>query len=329
MSESKVLFEVHGFEVYSDTTYVVRDKEDLNAPSGFIKAGITKLPSDGVGETFQCAYVKKSATTGVWDTGFRDYSPCYSNISDKKKVERTVETLLKNVVEPYEKHVGEKGELDHKNDEFWSRRSFEVYTGQPFDTSNPEDVLTLYFALMTRQLTPKGKEGDSSYKQSSFIVVDINKDIKRKDEKAADFFEAVGVFQHLQKSDKPRLLSILNYSGLPVAPDIEKKAFQGIFNEYLTQSGNNNSNNTKTFLELVEETESEEGRSKIEIYLNLKDSFKKGGKVSKSSNGVYFYQEDEIGPDLKAAAGNIVKQKELEHIKRDILLIDEEDENED
>lgn len=320
----ELLFEVNGFQVIKGSTYVIRDKEDLNAPSGFIKVGVTKLPSDRITETFQCAYKMKSANSGVWDTGFYEYSPCYSN-TKSDEVERQVNLLKKTVVKPYEKFVGTKKVLDHNNDEFWNKKMFEVYTGQVFDTTNPEDLLALYFALRTRQVTPKEKKGDASYKMSSYIIVDINKDIKRKDEKSSMLFDAIGKFESLYMSDKKRLISSLNYLNLVVADDIEREAFRGLFNEWLNQR---NGENVELFLSLVKETEEDSGRAKVELYLKLKEAFVRGGRVTKNPNGVYYYGEHELGPDLKSAAQNIAKSKELEPVKKALLFLNDEEDNE-
>jgi hypothetical protein len=36
MAESKILFTVNGFAVKADSSYVVKDKKDMDAPSGYI-----------------------------------------------------------------------------------------------------------------------------------------------------------------------------------------------------------------------------------------------------------------------------------------------------
>lgn len=325
--ENKVLFELEGFKVRENSTYVVRDKEDLDAPSGFISAGVTKLPSDGVTESFQCRYKATSKTTGVWDTGFHIYSPCYEGLPMSEK-EILVKSLVKNIVEPYRAATGDAEALSHSNEDFWLKTNFSVYTGQVFNTASPRDVVNLYFALLTRNLTPKGQEGNSKFNQSAFVVVDINKDVKRKDQKSANLFKAVGIFERMLSTDRQRLLAILNYSNLVVSEGIDDDAFRGLFDNHL-RSGNN-SRNVESFIDLVEETKTEKGLAKINIYLKLKELYRRGNKVTKSPNGIYHYEDTEIGPDLKSAATNISKTRKLTKIKKDILLSEEESvENED
>lgn len=316
----KPIFEIDGFKVYDNSTYVIRDKEDYNAPSGFIKRGVTKLPSDGVGVTYQCGYVRKTPTSGVWDTGFWEYSPCYSN-KNSEEVKLLVDNLKKSLVEPYERFSGKSGELVQTNDEFWTRKSFEVYTGKVYSTRDPEDRLALYFALKERRVTPKDKKGDATYKQSAYVILDINKDVKRKDEKSANLFKAIGSFEGLLQTDKNRLTGVLNYLNLVVASDIEDDSFRGIFKEWLEQK---NGMNVELFLSLFNETKTEKGKAKVEIYIKLKQSLLKGNVVTKNPNGVLYYNEVEIGPDLKSAASNISKQKEFQTIKKELLFLDED-----
>jgi len=323
--DNELLFEVEGFKVYKNSTYVVRDKEDLDAPSGFIDAGVTKLPSDGVGESFQCRYKRTSATTGIWDTGFHIYSPCYEHISSSEEKKLIVDQLMKNLVEPYRAATGDENALSHNNEEFWLKTNFQVYTGQVFNTASPKEAVELYFAVKTRNLTPKGQEGDSRFNQSAFVVVDINKDVKRKDEKSANFFKAVGIFERLLSGDKQRLFSVLSYSGMPVSQEIEDDAFRGMFDQHLRMDLRKGSStkNIDIFIKTVEETETEEGKAKVDIYLKLKEAYQRSNKVTKNPNGVYYYEDREIGPDLKAAATNIAKTKDMESIKKDLLLLDE------
>jgi hypothetical protein len=320
-SKGNLLFDVDGFNVYRDSIYVVRDKEDLSAPSGFIQAGVTKLPSDGIKEMFQCRYIQKSAKTGVWDTGFYEYSPCYAGIQ-KEIIQDKIKRLQENVIEPYKQSVGNPNALNHGDDEFWSGLNFSIYTGQVFNTENPEDVLTLYFALLTKQLTPKGLEGDSRYSNSAYVCLDITEDTKKKDERSSKKFRAVGIFENLLNTDKPRLVAMLNYANLVVSPEIENDAFRGLFDQYL--STGEGFKNIDTFLRLVDETSDDVGRSKVAIYIKLKESYSRNNKVTKNPNGVFYYEDQEIGPDLKAAATNIARTEELKDVKKALLLENED-----
>ena len=93
------LFKINDFEVKKDSIYVVKDKRDMDAPSGFIRAGVSKLPSKGVGDTFQVRYVSRDGgRTGTWDTGFYEFSHCYKT-QDKDSVKPLITSLKKNILD--------------------------------------------------------------------------------------------------------------------------------------------------------------------------------------------------------------------------------------
>ena len=83
-------------------------------------------------------------------------------------------------------------------------------------------------------------------------------------------------------------------------------------------------NNTIIKIDCIEETNDEIGRAKISLYIKLKEAYSRNNKVTKNTNGIYFYENTEIGPDLKAAASNIAKTADLKDIKRELLLEDED-----
>ena len=106
-----------------------------------------------------------------------------------------------------------------------------------------------------------------------------------------------------------------------------------LFHRYLVQGSGRHSiavlaggGNTHidTFLRLIEETSDDEGRAKISLYIKLKEAYNRGNKVTRNPNGIFYYEGEELGPDLKAAASNIAKTKELRAVKDALLLGDED-----
>lgn len=67
MEEKKVLANVYGFKILSDTIYKVIGKTDTSAPIPFVERGISKVPFEGNKTVVYCPYdnIKK-----VYDTGF-------------------------------------------------------------------------------------------------------------------------------------------------------------------------------------------------------------------------------------------------------------------
>lgn len=319
MNDKELLFEVGGVKIFKNAIYICKHKEDLSAPTGFQERGTTKLPSSGVDEIFQCGYRALSETEGVWDTGFHKYSPCYE-LMDEEVIKEKLELLKENVIVPYEKSRGKQGLLDHTNDSFWEKKMFKLSPDKVFNTKKPEDMLTLYFGLLNRELTPKGQEGDTRYSGSSFVLVDKTKDIKKKDERSSLLFKAIGLFEQLLSTDKPRLVAILSYLGMNVSKDITDDAFRSMIREHFDQI---TSKNVDMFLMTSEESQTDSGRDKIEIFVKLKEALLRGNKVTKNPNGILYYNDTEIGPDLKAASHNISKTKELKSIKKELLFEEE------
>lgn len=318
MSVRKKLFEIEGFEVFPDTHYVIKDKMDHDAPEGFQQKGVTKLPSAGVGETFTCPFRPSTpgSKKGVYDTGFYIDSPCYK-VTNREVAKQTVKALQDNLVKGWSTYVGGEDKLDKNNNEFWDSKTFSVFSGQSLNSNDPEDLATLYFALRSRKLAPKESQNDSKYNSTPYVVVDVNKDIKRKDEEVSKMFTAIGVFQELAKQNRPRLVSMLDYLGERVSSEVDVNTLMGVFNNYITK----HKTHIDIFLELVEETDKPAGQEKIAIYNEVKKM--KYKKEIEKINNTYMYEDLDLGADLKTVAINIQKSPELRELKGKILLGEE------
>ena len=322
--EKEVLFTIAGFEVKKDSLYIVGDKKDGDAPSGYVKLGVSKTPNVGVDESFGVGFVRRdplNPSVGVYDTGFYEYSPCYEGIETSIR-SATVKALKKNVLEPYRQATGISDAFDIENKKFFDEVMFKVYTGKTFNTSDPIHVMELYFALLAHQVAPKGSEGDSKYREASYIVYDNKKKAKEKNEVDLIEFEAIGMFTALYGNDREKLKAVLRWVGINFADEVDKETLVGMFKNYIRDSYQK----AKIFLDTCMDANTEIGLNKFNIYKRLREIANKGNKISKSPNGIYFYDGDiEIGPDLKSAAENIAKNKDLNRVKRELLLLDEEE----
>jgi len=314
MSKKTVLFELHGFEVKSDSIYLIVDKPDHNAPSAFIERRTTKLPSDGVGITFPAPYKRITNTLGVWDTGFEVLSPCYAG-REKSIVQERVKGLMQNIVDPYRAVTGDPNALASNNDEFFLSNSYRVWEGRVYRTSNPVDVVDLYFALLCKELVPKERKDDSSFLNAAYMVIDLNDNVKKRDELAALEFEAIGLFQQIHQNDPKKLHRILYYLGRTVEENVKISALQSIFRNYMSAG----TSNIEAFLNLVKECNTDNGLAKVNIYYVLKSTFSKNSNISKA-NGIIFYKDVEVGPDIKSAASNIAVNPKLVEFKKEILF---------
>lgn len=313
--EKKLLFSIDGFNVYSDSTYLVSDKKDGDAPTGFVEAGLSKLPHDGVDEVFEIPSREIAPGVYKWDTGFYEYSPCYGDMPiEEQKI--VIKNLQKNVVEPYRRFLGDNEIFNNSKTENYSGLLFRVWTGKIFRTESPADRLELYFAILAKQITPPGLEGDSRYRPSFYTLYDTTKKAKQRDENNLSFFKAAGVFSTLYTQDKHILSAILTWIGMPkYSKSIDEGTLTSIFHDYV----HSNPDRVSSFLNTVSDVDNDLFKEKIIIYQNLKDKLIKTGKLQRSTNGLYFYDNVEVGADIKSAAENISKNPAFRTIKEEVI----------
>lgn len=314
--QEKELFEIDGFKVYANSMYLTKDKPDMDAPTGFIEARTTKLPSDGVDDVFHFNYVTTSERgDGSWDTGFYETSPCYRNLSQEEAKKR-VKMVVENVLKPYRKHRAKADLFDIGDEENFLRYSFRVASGKRYNTKDPEDVMNLYVALLAGYLTPEGLVGDPRYSQSAFVVVDENKAVRHRDEVGSNAFEAVTAYSFLESQKPELLLCILDYMDMPrVSESIPKETKQAMFFQMVSQSAET----TRQFLQYTKEAETDTGAALFYVYSKLKKMAGKGGKFQRADGKEFFYGEEPVGADIKTAATNIAKNPRLSKIKQEIL----------
>lgn len=317
INKNKTLFVVQGFEVKEGSTYVVKDKPDLDGPSGLVALELSKLPSAGVDESFQARYVDVSGTgNGVWDTGFYEYSPCYSGMPEAE-VKVIVKNLMTNVAKPYINSIGATtDDLNHRNNAFWDYQNFKLYSKQVFNTDNVVDRFHLYFALLTMELTPVEQIGDARYNRSSYYVIDKTKSLKSKEEKTLNQFAAIGLFQKMAENEFETLKAVLMYSGLTLPVDPTTESLSTLFYEFI----NSGADKLGTFLSTAKKSTEDKGLEEILIFKAIKSNSLKGKNVTKNSHGQILYRQVEVGPDLKSAAKNILMNPDLSEFKKEILF---------
>lgn len=319
----KILFTVDDFNVIEGHSYIVKHKVDSNAPSGLRQEGVTKVPTAGAGDTFQCPYVydPNDTSSGVWDSGMTEYSPIYG--SESAATAKSLATALyKSIGEPYESSIGKRGIMKDlaNQDAFWTGLDFTVEAEDLLKTTSPKDCLTLYYALRQRVLTPPNSNGlsDPKYSGSAFRIVDITNNKKVKDERAEDEFNAIGDLMVMLKSNKTMLMPILKWIGIRPSKTAENAVIISMFKDHITPP-NTSASRIKEFNQLIEDSGSDIGRNKLLVYDKLDEvSFK--NKISKNGNGALVYAGLEIGLDLKSAAANIASKPEFQEIMQNLII---------
>jgi hypothetical protein len=317
--DSKILFEVDGFKVYSDSFYVIEGKPDSSAPTGFQERGLTKSPDAGVSADFQCPFVPEApgSEKGVWDTGFYTSSPCYAQL-DQETVKAYSAQRKKNVLDPYLKAVGksdDKTAYDQNDHERWMDLNFSVYLNKVFSTTNAKNVMELYMALLSRKACPKEKVRDLGYSGASYTVVDKKSATEYRKDLVSSKYKAITSMMTLLNTDPDRLHVILKYVDVRVAKTTTETNLVATMDDRFT----NVKGAIDEFQKAVKSSETEDGLALMIIYSKLTD-VKYKGKVTKGLGGMIYYNGVEIGPDLKAGSSRINKNPELKEIKSELLL---------
>lgn len=303
---------VHGFEIKSNTIYQVVPKPDEDAPDGFRRERTTKMLSPRISESVGCV---KNPNTNTWDTGFYLYSPCYKHVPMEER-ELKVKNVVENIKDPIENIYGGGDRLNQNNDEFWDDYSFEIANKTIFNTAEPRDLLNLYMGVLHGTLAPKDKASTEQFRGAMYCVVNKNEVIDRKLSKDLNYNKAVGSFYAMMENDKPGLIGILNFIGLPATIDTDEVTLNNSVTNYLKnkQSGDQN---TEIFLETFNYAKTESGKREIQIYQDLKELAKKG--IIRKEGTEYRLGETNLGTSFKVAAKTVSNDPKLQEKLIDLL----------
>lgn len=314
---SDVLFEVDGFEVKKNTVYIVKDKLDLSAPSGIQEEGATKVPSEGIGDTFRAPF---DIATNVFDTGLYEYSACYKG-KPREAVKLIVQNLRDNVIEPYMQSKGIESfeELSHKNLEFWDENKFYVDRKTFFNTSDPIDAFKLYYTLRQRRAAPKEKLKEPIYNLTEYLLVENSRDLKISEQRSQDRRRANAAYLELE-TNKGLLVDVLLYMNLRVSTSKTSEAIYLDFENKILSSPQK----VEEFLRVIDKVTTERGREEIIIHSILRNP-KNSKEVKTNAGNMVEFKGVELGPDYKSAAKKLTYDKDLEDLKGDLLFLEDED----
>lgn len=314
MNESKnkkVLADVNGFSILSDTIYEIVGKDDKSAPQAFRDANIVKAPFEGNDDWIVCPY---DSLANVYDTGFYSRSRCYARM-DQDDVKRTLDDRINNIMRPYEDF--RQVDMSQTNFDFWDNASEAIYMGKIFNTADPVDTLFLYIGVHSGMITPKEMDGDPFYMHSKFCIVEKNvaKDFiqQREINKMNLSYKFISA---LTKGGKSRqsVIDLLLYIGIITRPDLKE-------DDYYTGSLSNWMNNKKTNIDYlldVWDRSEDDGFKEVLQYNRIINILQKRGKIRSSNEGL-LYNGQLLGPDAKASAEHITTNKAMVETKLALL----------
>ena len=312
MSDTNVIIELNGLKIKENSLYKVVDRPDLNAVNGLREHGSTKIPVEFMGNSAGCRY---NMEKGVYDTGFYTQSPCYANQS-KEVREQKVRILREKIVEPFELIHGD-GCLDNKNEEaFWDKYEFSLFEGKIFNTDNVKDLLDLYMAILSFELTPKGQEGNPMFSTSQFCVEDKEVTSKKRNERTQSYMKAMTSYTLMLTSEKNKLIAALKFVRMPGSDNLKSETPDSNFNALFHDWINNDVKNVDDFVRVSDMIGKKAGLEEVVIYGHLLDLHNKRRIVKIGDE--FSFHETPLGADLKTAAKNLVSKTSLKDLKLEI-----------
>lgn len=313
------------FVIKDDQVYKIEDKLDKSAPDGFQKHGLTKYPSLDVKDIVYAPYDEEAE---VWDLGFTKESPCLSNLeeSEASTVAKKLEEFIKK---PFIAQKGGKESFLSQESEntFLDTFKIELQKDRIFDTKKPKDRLSLYLALLNKSLTPPNKESDPRYSTSSYVVVNREESVNKKQEIEFIKDKAISKFFFLLEQDRDQLIEMLKFSKAITMNFDNDMGLQSAFKRYIEKD--NSKQNAEMFLDLVDEMSTDKGRDKLYIYSELKkaaEDMSNDNIVNK--RGTYMIKGDtemiEVGGSLQQAASFIQENKSAKGAFEKYFLEDED-----
>lgn len=308
-SGKRLLANVSGMSIYSDSVYVVTGKMDESAPSGFQEVGISKAPFPGNKTISSCSWDKY---LHVYDTGFFENSMCYKGMP-KKEREDEVALRCRNIKEPFEEATGEN--LDQSNFSFWDRVQADCYDGRLFYTNDVRDLFDLYISLLSKVLTPKEEDGNPEFQNSLYCVEDKTTAVDVKKQRQIDKSEIIFNFMSMlggTNMEQRKIKDLLLYLDVIHSSDLDPSMIRYMFLNWI-ESKNTNIDAYKDAYNRFIEDESEEGPEVIEYYRIMKE-MAYSGRMQIGSSGISF-ENSIIGPDLVSASMALVRDKDLLELK--------------
>lgn len=302
---------VHGYDILIPSIYKIIPKLDAGAPDGFIANDTTKLLDPRIGTNVPLAVWDNDR--GIWDTGLdmssRQLTRMYPNKADREVV---VKALQEVIVKPVEAIKGE-GVLTHiqkKGEEsYYDNASTDLRNGTTLNTGNSTELHSLYSAILFGNLAPKDKEEEPMFRtKAQYAVQNIEQAVGLKQRKDLERNEAVGLFFTMLTNNKPDLLIILDYLGIPSSNNPDKAALNSIFTDWLNNK-ESGFQNASIFVETYEKFQTPAGKEELHIFATLKELLRKGN--IKRTMGAIYLDDLELGANLKIAARTALNSLEM------------------
>lgn len=317
MKEFKVKVPGVDFELSSNQVYYIREISDSKAPDGYQRKGISKHPLLGIDEKVIVPYHDGTKT---WNTGFFEGSYCYAN-------EKSAKAILKKITDnllPELKYLVEgdltNGKSSNNNlfDDFPPFNSlygeevskYKIKGGNVYNTENPLEFLTLWWALIGGQVVP---ENNKNFTKCSYVLESKKQSTTNSQdkeyEKTVALSTVMSVVTGKNKKEKDRLQYIFTYVGLNMdISSVENKPLISTFSKWCEKGGFNNDNAVE-FNEVYEEFKGDTKLEELIVYSKMAD-YIKTSKIIVDRKDIIL-EGTNLGSNKKEACRAIVADQEL------------------
>ena len=316
-STQNEIVNVYGLVIKTNSLYIIQNKLDKSAPDGYIKAGTTKLPSEGIGNSVSCRWQDLGNGRGIYDTGLFEESPCYNTKTSAEKA-TIVKSLQKHIVKPYQELYlnGGSETLDAKNTAFWDSYTVDLYEGRVFNTEKVDELLALFVAVNSRDLTPDIMMGSPEFGQSDYVIKDSESSMSVAKQRIKAKMDSSYHFMGLLATQKQDLLTILKYLNIVAThQEANELDLQSAFSLWIEKDVQNPDKFESTYTKY---TESEKGKEEIILTVQVK-KYIELGRIKKEGTE-YLYKGTPLGKDLRSCVMNLKDDEDLTLVKDEIRM---------
>lgn len=302
MENKKTIINVNGLDIKTNSLYKIENKPDNSAPDGFIKEGSTKLPSEGISNSVPCRWDEEKKQ---YDTGFYENSKCYEGLNQDQK-EAKVQQARKYISSVYENDKG-SNILEPNNFDFWDTFSIDLFEGRVFNTANIKDLLDLYIATLSSELTPTEKVGDPAFTGSDYVIKDAEKSISIRSTRNKEYMDALVSFGVLMDTDKDKLITLLKHIDVirPSLIPTDREIRDG----FMLWLDKNKAENPAKFNEINKRSKKDEEYDKIKLKIQVLKLIGTN-RISKVNNE-YLYDGVVLGIDSRSIVHNLTTDEDL------------------
>ena len=299
--EFKVKVPGTNFILESNKTYRIIGKVDPSSPQGYQDRGITKYEHPLNSEN---AIIRFNDERKIWDTGLYADSPCYARMNSEDITE-TVNILQKHLV-PYLKTSFPEDVFENskESNKYWDTYGFPINQNKTYSTNTPEVFFGIFTAILTGKVAPEEEQKQPRYRQLMTPFIIINSAEKSSNKQKLDFAKSKAVFNLMSglEKDKELLVEILKYAGFKTSADTQDSILNSMFKRWIDRP-TDGAKDAAYFNDAYSKFTKKKGKEELEIYRMLEKGVSKGKITYERSE--YFVDDENIGANLKEAAGKI------------------------